>query len=310
MYVGGISSLNVVKLKKMANLNDVKFSQTGESSRNQTEIEVSQIAVDGATKVEQKFVIFKLVDTNKKGGVYIPNVDDVYNPDTKTVERIRLLSGIPTIWVKEQGNLDKDFIRQNSRSLEFPRGTKILRIPVWDATALSFARTCRHNIGSPNRKTGSRFEFFEYDPEAQQKAALEKEMLEIDMAIKASQEPEESMRKHANFLGIVSFDEFGIPKSPDGIRREYVLAAKRNPKLFEKTLGTKDVEVSYLIKRAISDSKIDLGSQNGSISWASGGGIICKVPAGRKANEYLLELALTNSEEGKKFLHQLESFVK
>lgn len=294
----------------MAKLKDVQFSQSGELALNETENEISQMAVDSAPKAKQEYVVFKLVDTKKKGGVYIPNVDDVINPKTKKVERIRLLSGVSTIWVSEQGNLTPEFIRANSRSLEFPRGTKILRIPVWDETALEFARTCRHNIGAPNRKTGSRFEFFEYDPEAQQKAALEKEMLEIEMAIQASKEPVDAMRKHANFLGIVAYDEFGIPKTDEGIRREYVLAAKRNPKRFKETLGTKDVEISFLIKRAISDAKLDIGGNNGTISWSNGGGVICRVPAGRKTQEYLLELALTNSDEGKKFLHQLESFAK
>lgn len=296
----------------MAKLKDVQYAVNGEAQNTEaknSEQQMVDIAMEENPLPKQEFVIFKLVDTNKRGGVYIPTEDDVVNPTTKKVERIRLLSGVDSIWMKDQKDLPDDYVKVNRREMKFPRGTKILRVPIWDTQFLEFARICRHNIGSPNRKSGSRFEFFEYDPLAQQKAALEKEMLEMEMVLVATKEPIEKVRKHANYLGIVAVDEFGIPKTDEGIRREYMLAAKRNPQRFKQSLGSKEVEVSYLVKRAILDAKIDLGGAHGGmVSWANGGQI-CRIPANRKANEYLLELAMTNSEEGKKFLHQLESFV-
>jgi len=51
---------------------------------------------------EKDWYLFKLVDSNKKGGVRLSNTDDVKNPTTGRVERIRLLSGVDTIWQKEQ----------------------------------------------------------------------------------------------------------------------------------------------------------------------------------------------------------------
>ena len=312
MYVGDISFLNGIKQNTMATgKKQVDSAIHGEQPTESqvTEQHVVDIAMQDSPKAKAEYVIFKLVDTNKKGGVYIPNIDDVFNPETKKVERIRLLAGVESIWMKDQKELTADYIRQNARSLEFPRGTKILRIPIWDTQALEFARICRHNISNPNRKTGSRFEFFEYDPEKQQKAALENEMFEIEMALEAKQQPVDKMKKHANFLGIVAFDEYGFPKSDEGIRREYILAAKRNPKRFKDTLGTKEVEVSFLVKRAISDSKIDIGSPNGDIRWSENGGVIGRCPSGRKQHDYLVELALTNSDEGRRFLDQLNNLV-
>jgi hypothetical protein len=57
-------------------------------------------------------------------------------------------------------------------------------------------------------------------------------------------------------------DELGRPKTEDGVRREYILAAKRNPSLFQSSVGSKEVEVSYMVKKAILDSLIDLGKHN------------------------------------------------
>lgn len=287
------------------------FAREGEKketlSYNQDSNDVTNWAIqDTIAKEEQKFVIFKLVDNTKEGGVHIHGVDDVINPKTGAVERIRCLSGINTIWMKEQKDLPPDYVKNNQRTFSFFRGAKILRIPESDKTGLEFLTLCNHNIGNAKRKTGSRYEFFEYNPAKQQEEALKKEMLEIEMAIEASKVEVEPMRKHANYLGIGAFDEFGIPKTDEGIRREYILAAKRNPVKFKKSLGSKDVEVSYLIRKAISENLIDLGGHSGNVTWGAGG-FIARIPVGRNTHEYLVELALnTTSEDGKRFLSQLQ----
>jgi hypothetical protein len=172
---------------------------------------------------------------------------------------------------------------------------------------LEFARACRHNIGSKDRRTGSKYEFIEYDPIKQQEAALQKEYFEIEMVIKAKEMPVDKMKKLANFLGISFNDELGQYKGDDGIRRELIIHAKRNPKNFEKYIDSKEVEVAYLVKKAILDAKIDLTAQGGNAIWAGGKGFIAKVPIARKPLEYLTELAMTNSEEGRTFKEQLET---
>lgn len=290
---------------------DIAFAREGEKPQGiQFESASDQVTnwaiQDSQPQEEEKFVIFKLVDNTKQGGVHLPNEDDVINPLTKKVERMRLLLGIDTVWLKEQKDLTPEFIKNNRRTLSFPRGAKILRIPESDKAALEFLQVCNFNIGNPKRKTGSRYEFFEYNPAKQEEEALKKEMLEIEMAIQASKEPEDSMRKHAYFLGVSMFDEYGLPKSVEGIRSQYILMAKRQPSKFKKTLGSKEVEVSFLIKRAIIENLIDLGGHSGNVMWAAGG-FIAKVPIGRNTHEYLVELALnSNSEEGKRFLSQLQ----
>lgn len=298
----------------MAKLQDVQLSMNGEEKSGLDAIadEVSSIAKKDSPTVENEYVIFKLVDTKRKGRVYIDGIDDdILNPKTKNRERIWLLSGTSSIWSTElvEQLKDKDFVRNNRRSLQFEGG--VMRVPKWDERMLEFVRVCRHLIDNPNRRTGSKFEFFEYNPAKQQEEALKKEMLEIDMAIAAREMPIDKARKLANFFGIIFYDELGQPKSDDGIRRELMLFAKRDPKRFQQNLESKEVEIAYLIKKAIIDSKIDLGGTDGNVSW-SNGGFIAKIPVARKSQtqQYLVELAMTNSDEGKQFLEQLQKIVK
>jgi hypothetical protein len=203
---------------------------------------------------------------------------------------------------------DKDYVKKNRRSLLF-EGT-VCRIPSWDERALEYAKVCRHNIGNPNRKSGSNYEFYEYNPAKQQEESLKKEMFEIDMVIKAREMPEEKMKKMAAYLGIIFYDELGQVKSPSGIRSELMIKAKRDPITFEKYIDSKEVDISFLVKKGILDNFIDLGSQNGNAIWANGKGFIAKIPQARKPFEYLTELAMTNSNEGRQFLEQLQTIVK
>ena len=89
-----------------------------------------------------------------------------------------------------------------------------------------------------------------------------------------------------------------------------MMYAKRNPLKFEANLDSKEVEVAYLIKKAIIEATIDLGGGEGNVSWSKTGKGICKVPLSRKPYEYLLEYAMTNSDEGRNFLEELERIVK
>jgi len=300
----------------MARLKDVQFSLLGEQQPTESALnqeEITQYAIeDLPVQTETKYHIFKLVDSNKKGGTYIPNINDIINPETGKEERARLLVGINSIWIKDQKHLDVDYVRQNAKSLNFPRGQKVLRIPDWDTTALQFAKLCRHNIGSPNRKSGSKFEFFEYDPAKQAKEALDRESLEIDMAIIARELNEVTMKKYVSFLKITMHDEIGELKTTDLLRKELMLYAKRNPKQFQDLVNnkSKEVEISYLVKKAVLSAKIDIGSQPGRAFWSNGGGLITVIPTTKQPIDYLTELALTNTEQGRVFQQQLNETMK
>ena len=149
-----------------------------------------------------------------------------------------------------------------------------------------------------------------YEPAAIEKEQLERESLAIDMAIEARQAKSEDMRKHALFLGISLTNSVGLPKTDEGIRVEYQRYANRNPEYFKQTLGSKEVNISYLVKMAISDSKIEIGREPGKIYWANGGGLITAIAPKEDPVKALVNLALSNTDEGKSFKDQLQSKAK
>ena len=91
-----------------------------------------------------------------------------------------------------------------------------------------------------------------------------------------------------------------------------MLYAKRNPFNFKDLISnkSKEVEINYLVKKGILSAKIDVGSQPGRAFWSSGGGLIGVIPSQRQPLDYLTELALTNSEEGRTFQKQLKETIK
>jgi hypothetical protein len=91
-----------------------------------------------------------------------------------------------------------------------------------------------------------------------------------------------------------------------------MLYAKRNPKQFQDLVNnkSKEVEINYLIRKAIIQAKIDIASKPGRAFWSNGGGLIGVIPTSRQPLEYLTELALTNTEEGRQFQQQVKDNIK
>ena len=117
------------------------------------------------------------------------------------------------------------------------------------------------------------------------------------------------MRKHCNYLGISFTDELGMPKSNEAIRNDYELYAEAQSAKFMQSAGSKEVEIAFVIKKALIDNKIDVNSRKGSAYWANDGGFICKIPADKKPANYLVEYAMFPQEECKAFLEQLKKFM-
>lgn len=275
------------------------------------DLSLEQITGGHTFATESERVIFKLANHKGTGRVWIEPIDDnVLNEKTKKRERMCLIRGAASIWSSEQKDLDKEYIAKNRRSILFEDNRCVLN-KIKDAAAIEFLRNSKHNVGNKNRPEGSKFEIYEWNPAAQEAEAFRKELLEIEVMQLAMEQPIDKVKKHGLYLGIRQFvtDELGEARTEKGLRALYVMQAKRNPETFKSTLNSKEVEINYLVKKAILDSKIDLGGSTGTIKWANGG-FICKLPKTRGAMEYLVELALLPNEEGKQFLGELETNAK
>lgn len=256
---------------------------------------------------QKRFIVFKLVNNAKQGRVNMPAEADVYNPESKEIERARLLLGVNTIWKKAQKDVTEEYLKHNRRTIVFEN--RVTRIDIMDKQALEFIRMSNSFTENPHRRPGGKYDFFEWNPQRQEAEAYAKEVLEMEALTMAMNQPYEQVKKHALFLGVRFNDELGEPKTENGIRRDYQVLAKRNPRHFMDTMNTKEVEVHYLVTRAMLETKIDLNNRERGAAYWSGGGRICTIPGGElnNARRYLTELALTNSEEGRIFLEQLQS---
>lgn len=263
----------------------------------------SNVALSGAKEQTSEWVIFKLVNTKKRGRVYIDCINDTWNPDTKKVERMRLLSGEQAIWVKDQKHLTEDYIRNNRRTMIFEG--KICRVPSYDTAAIEFLRLSSHCIDNPNRKTGSKTEFFEWNPVKQAQEAAKKQMLKIEAMKKAFSVDDEHMKKHALYLGISPIDEVGLPKPIEAMRNEYAMKADLDPKGFMESFESPLVEISFLVKKALNQAKIDVGRERNKAYWATGK-FICSIMPHQKPIDSLVELASSNTAEGREFLNELK----
>lgn len=257
-----------------------------------------------------RHIIFKLAK-KKSGRFYLDNCcDGVINPATKRPERIWLLNGANSIWDTDLENILKDKARYERarRGMDIKFIDGVCRVVETDVLRLEFLRKHTANMGKTRVGSGKN-SFYEYDPEQEQRDRHAKQLMKIEMVIKAKDMDIKQAKKLAAFLGISFVDDLGQQKSDEAIKTELMVKADTDPSTFQKHIDSKEVEVSWLVKRAIIDNKIDLGGEGRNATWANGKGFIAKIPSVRKPYEYLTELAMTNSDEGRNFKQQLETIV-
>lgn len=274
------------------------------------------------TGVGTKNVIFKLLNKSR-GDVYVPlyqqNVIRGYQKNKQGEEdkskpvydTIRVLKGVYSIWESEQKDIRMDVksISKARRSIKFEWMTKdsIARVSVDDIYALEAMRMLSFNTEVPGANKGSRFAYFEIDTNKQAEIEAKKRQARRKAVKAAEDQPFEKLKKHAIYLRIHLVDDYGTPKVEKALRNEYEDYADLNPDKFLTSVGSKEVDVAYLINKAISEAKIDTSTHKGSAYWATGA-FICKIPANSKAQDYLVEYAMNPvNVDGKAFLQQLEN---
>lgn len=256
---------------------------------------------------EKRFVILRLVK-KRRGRVWIDGIaNNILNPNTKRRERVYLLNGADSIWQSDLIELlkDKDYYRRNRRSLLFENS--ICRIPIEDERAIEFSKVCPYNVGK-NRTGSGKYDFYEYDALEEQKARAEKQNFKLKTVLKVNEMGSEQVKKLAGFLGIKFVDDIGMPIGEEGVKNELLILADTRPEVVAKYIDSREVDVAWLVRKALTESLIDISNNNA--IWASGKGFIAKIPSARKPYEFLIELAMNQTvEDGRKFLEQLKQIV-
>ncbi len=260
-------------------------------------------------------VVFKLINKSR-GDVYLPlyqqNVIRSRDKEGRPVlDTIRVLKGVYTIWESEQKEvkMDAKAIAKNRRSVKFEWMGKdnVSLVKSDDILVLEALRVLPHNTEVEGHNKGSRFAYYEVNTQKQAEIDAEKRKQRRKAVRLAEEQSYDKIKKHANYLRIRLFDDYGTPKVEKALRTEYEDYADMYPEKFLTSVGSKEVEVAFLISKAISDAKIDISTHKGSAYWATGG-FICKIPSNQKAQEYLIEFAMNSvNVESKAFKEQLEN---
>jgi hypothetical protein len=256
-------------------------------------------------------VLFKLVK-KKRGRHWLDNFTEaIPNPENNNMpERMCLLAGATDVWESKCENIIKDKNRYDRarRGMDIVFVDGVLRVRSTDVLRLKFLRLHPKNVG--DRRVGSLgSDFYEYSPAKENEDRKKKIVLKMEIGAKVMSMPDEQARKLASFLGIPMVDELGMPVSPDGIKADLAFKVDADPATVQRYIDSREVEISWMVKRAIIDNKIDLGGTSGNAMWSAGKGFIAKIPSDKKPYTYLTELAMTNSEDGRRFLEQLKTIV-
>jgi hypothetical protein len=256
-------------------------------------------------------VLFKLVK-KKRGRHWLDNFTEaIPNPENNNMpERMCLLAGATDVWESKCENIIKDKNRYDRarRGMDIVFVDGVLRVRSTDVLRLKFLRLHPKNVG--DRRVGSLgSDFYEYSPAKENEDRKKKIVLKMEIGAKVMSMPDEQARKLASFLGIPMVDELGMPVSPDGIKADLAFKVDADPATVQRYIDSREVEISWMVKRAIIDNKIDLGGTSGNAMWSAGKVFIAKIPSDKKPYTYLTELAMTNSEDGRRFLEQLKTIV-
>lgn len=264
---------------------------------------------------EKKNIVFKLVNKSR-GDIYLPlyqqNVIRSTDKDGNPVyDTIRVLKGVYTIWESEQANIKMDAksISKARRSIKFQWMGKdnVAIVGTDDIYVLEALRVLPHNTEVPGANKGSRFAYYEIDTNKQAEIEAKKRQDRRKAVRIAEEQTLDKLKKHANYLRIRLHDDYGTPKVEKALRNEYEDYADLQPDKFLTSVGSKEVDIAYLISKAIAEAKIDTSTHKGSAYWATGA-FICKIPGTSKAHEYLIEFAMNSlNAESKAFREQLEN---
>jgi hypothetical protein len=299
---------NNSKNKKMAKATADTISDTEVLQAPQPVKEPIKVAP--LTEVENR--IFILSNDKRRGTVSLDVEEDVIDPETGKVRRMRLLRGAQTIWFDEQPPtvFPQNYVNKNILNLEFNKGVCI--IPVNEPQKIKAAELTNRNLATKKRnglkaKTKDIY-FYEWNPAEQNKKAIEEENDVIKAMQLAMTTPMEEVIPHAQYLNIQFADEQGVALNEQALRAAYIRKAKNDSRKFLDSIQSPTVKLAHMVRKAIDKGLIDLGKQAGAAYWTDGG-FISALPQGRDAVEFLIEFAMIPGEANVMFANQLRELT-
>lgn len=200
----------------------------------------------------------------------LPAEELIFDPKLKVNRIIRYVLGETSIYKDEQSSL-KD-VPVKVQRIEFVRGTLMVRPE--EPTLLAYMLASSLNESNPTRDKTKNIVFFEYKPETDATAEMDKNKVLIEAMNFCHTAPWKELRVVATVLGI------DTNQTPDEIKHHMLKGfAERDPKKFLETLNDKSNIRVYTIREAIKTGALLIDTKTNSITWADGN-MICMAPVG------------------------------
>lgn len=151
---------------------------------------------------------------------------------------------------------------------------------------------------------GGTITFFEYDPEAEAKVAVDALMLEVDAvtaAVKADLATTEAVLRPK--LGSLIHE-----MKTDRLTREIVLYAKRDPKEFLEAIGDENLMLQNVVYTAIDYRILKLADSGLTLKWAANDQKILAIPFGNDPYKYIAEWF--KSDDGLEIMNKITQKLK
>lgn len=154
----------------------------------------------------------------------------------------------------------------------------------------------------PDNKANGGGVFYEFDPDAEARADLEKQMKGFEAVAIAIEMPIEDLEAIAR----VAFPTAKVDTMTSGeIKRDVVLFAKNKPEQFTKIANNSNIRMRNLAERAKSLGLIKFGDDNCTLKWAVNGKVITVLPFSADPMETLS--AWMKTDEGIEFVEALSN---
>lgn len=211
-----------------------------------------------------------------------------FDKKTKYPRALRYVTNQATFFEDEQ----RDDFRLGAIVFEDGR----LNVPAQNTTLQQFLAL------HPDNKANGGSIFYEFDPDAEARASLEKEMkgfeavaIAIDMDI-----------ADLEAVARVAFPTARVDEMTSGeIKRDVVMFAKNKPEKFKEIANNSNIRMRNLAARAKSLGLIKFADDNCTVKWAANGKVITVLPFSADPMETLA--AWMKTDEGLVFMESLTS---
>lgn len=292
----------------------------GTTSKSEASVEtIGEVSIDLS---KPKTFMFRLADNRKvksQGRTETGETDPEYppkywidnptggistvDPETNKPRLLRYLKGYETVWVDEQGKIEKeqlpnlieeflmlDGVMRLDLPVDYSKLKFLLLYPSFDKNAKANGKVSSFYLVNDDAAADKEFEKIKLRSEAEEAA--------IDLEI-------EKLESIASFFGVKLQNDDGTKRKENAIRLDLAKKAAAQPDVFLKALEDEKLRLRYVIQKAVQAGTIDLNKTKGQAHWGETGALITALDADKHPLDALADFALGTKAENKAFANKL-----